>query len=385
MKTSFTLKIISILLLFVLNIHTSVFGQSDSTKTKSKFEQKFDSFNDKAERLFKVLPFPMITYATETGVVFGLVKYNLIDLVKSDTISTPSSFSELFSISTKGQIKIVLGTTQYYLQDKIMLRSEVQYVDYPDLIWGVGNDVKPENVESITTQRVVFNNGAFVSIDKERSLYFGALFRYTNYMNIDFDSNSFFTTNRYPGYLGGISSGIGLGLVYDTRDNRYNAYTGVYIGTNIIGYDGLLGSYYNYYSYEFDFRYYFKPWLKHVIAMQLYSQAHVGDVPFYDLSQAGGSERMRGYYYGAIRDKVIANTQIEYRMPVWNIFGIVGYLSAGRVAENWKGMDLKGLWYSGGFGLRIMVDRTNRANIQIDFGYGEGGSKTVVLGFAEAF
>jgi outer membrane protein assembly factor BamA len=388
MKHYFAQNILYAALILIFTfISGTTYAQEEEPKdtTAGKFEQTFNKFNDKAEKFFKIAPFPMVTYATETGVVFGLVKYNLVNLVKSDTISTPSSFSELFSISTKGQIKVVLGTQQYFVQNKLILRSEVQYVDYPDLIWGVGNDVSPDDLESIVTKRFVFDNGAFVSLDTKQQVYLGFLFRYTNYTRIDFDSNSFFTRTKYPGYKGGVSSGIGLGMIYDTRDNRYNSYTGSYASINIIGYDGLLGSYYNYYSYELDLRHFIQLRPRYIIGMQLYAMGNSGDVPFYSLGMAGGTERMRGYYYGSIRDKMIMNTQVEFRMPIWNIFGVVGFLSAGRVGEDWSDMSLDGLWYSGGFGLRIMVDRANRANIQIDFGYGERGSKTVVLGFAEAF
>ena len=94
---------------------------------------------------------------------------------------------------------------------------------------------------------------------------------------------------------------------------------------------------------------------------------------------------MRGYYLGAIRDKVIADSQIEYRMPVWSIFGVTAFASAGRVGETYDDMSMDGLWYAGGFGLRIMVDSANRANLRVDFGYGMEDAKSVVIGFTEAF
>jgi len=380
-------KTIGLILLFVFINVLQLKAQEKEPQdtTKKTLMQKFNSFNNKAEKLFKILPFPLVSYATETGTVVGLVKYNLVRLIKSDTISTPSSFSELVTISTKEQFKLVLSTKQYYIQNKLILQSEAQYIDYPDIILGVGNDVSRDDVEQIETKRVVFNNGAFVSLDKKQHIYFGAIFNYTNYLSISFEDSSFFLKNHYCGYLGGISSGIGMGLIFDNRDHRYNSTKGSYIATNIISFDGLMGSYYNYYSYELDIRHFWNPWFTHVIAAQVYTKGNVGPVPFYSLSQMGGTERMRGYYYGAIRDKLILDAQIEYRMHIWNIFGMVAFASAGRVADNWSQMDLGGLWYGGGVGLRVMVDRTNRANLRIDFGYGQQNSKTLVLGFTEAF
>src|SRR5688572_8245872 len=41
---------------------------------------KFDSFNKKAERFFKVAPVPIVAYSTEAGNIFGLAKFNTFHL-----------------------------------------------------------------------------------------------------------------------------------------------------------------------------------------------------------------------------------------------------------------------------------------------------------------
>lgn len=375
-----------LLVFFILTISTQgVKAQEKVQSDTAKKVSTFDKFNEKAMKVFKYLPYPMITYANETGTVFGLVKYDLVRLVKSDTVSTPSSFSEMISVSSKGQFKVVLGTQQFYLQNRVIFRSEVQYVDFPDFILGVGNDVDRDNVEKVVTKRAVFNNGLLFAVDKEHHLYVGPIFNYTNYLNVEFDSSSWFLKEEYPGYKGGISSGIGLGLAYDTRDYRYNASNGHYAALQIINYGGMTGSDFVYYAYEIDLRKFWNPWMKHVIAVQGFAAGNVGPTPFYSLSLLGGSNRMRGYYLGALRDKMIMDAQVEYRMPVWKIIGIAGFLSAGRVGPNWSHMNLDDLWYGGGVGLRIMVDPKHRANLRIDFGYGEGGAKGLVFGFTEAF
>ena len=147
----------------------------------------------------------------------------------------------------------------------------------------------------------------------------------------------------------------------------------------------FVGSEFTYNSFTFEARKFFNPWLNHVIALQFYTQQNVGEVPFYSLGQIGGTNRMRGYYLGAIRDKVIADSEIEYRMPIWSIFGITAFASAGRVGKTYEEMTMDGVWYAGGFGLRIMVDSANRANLRIDFGYGMEDAKSIVIGFTEAF
>ena len=346
---------------------------------------KFARFNKKAEALFKVMPFPMVSYSTETGTVVGLAKYNMVQLVEGDTVSAASSFSGLASASTKGHYKVVLGSNLYLNQNKLILNGTLQYVVFPEYLLGVGNEVRREDLERVVTERFAFTNYVLHSIDKKNKLYVGLFQEYKNYYKITKDSISWIEKTQYPGYKGGITSGFGLGVLYDTRDHKYNAMSGMFASFNTKAFSPIIGSDFNYNSIEFEFRKFFNPWYKHVIAFQLYSQGNYGDVPFYSLGQIGGTNRMRGYYLGAIRDKVIADAQIEYRMKVWSILGITAFASAGRVANTYSKMNLNNLWYAAGFGLRIMVDSTNKANLRIDFGYGMEGSKTVVIGFAEAF
>ena len=402
--------IILVVILLVYSI-TNIFAQVDPKVSTTKNEElnpnaqntnievdsvapkklsKFAQFNKKAEALFKVLPFPMVSYSTETGTVFGLAKYNLVNLVKGDTISSASSFSELVSISTEGQFKIVLGSSLYLDQNKLLLQGGIQYVEYPEYIFGIGNEVYRENAERIKTKRIVFTNKVLYALNKSKNLYGGITQEYKNYLNVesisdDLGRQPFLDSTEYAGYNGGITSGFGLTAIFDKRDHKYNTRNGVYTSTSFMFFEDYLGSDFSYTSFELDFRAFYNPWLKHVIGIQLYTQQNVGEVPFYSLGQIGGTNRMRGYYLGAIRDKVIADSQIEYRMPIWSILGVTAFASAGRVAENYSDMSLDGLWYAGGFGLRIMVDSANRANLRIDFGYGQQNSKTIVVGFTEAF
>ncbi len=382
--------IIKVFLTFIIILENPfIIKAQDTTQVKkdttAKKISKFDQFNKKAEALFKVIPFPMVTYSTETGTVFGLVKYNMVQLVKGDTISSASSFSELVSISTEGQFKVVLGSTLYLNEDRIVLRGGVNYITFPEYILGVGNEVSRDNIERISSNSFAFYNTFLYSFVKSRDFYVGIVQEYVNYLKIETDSTSFLLENKYPGYQGGVTSGFGFGLAYDTRDLKQNASKGVYLESTFKFFGKPVGSDFAYNTFELDMRYFINPWLKHVIAFQAYTLGNFGAVPFFDLGKLGGSNAMRGYYLGAIRDKVMAYAQVEYRMPVWKIFGVVGFAAAGRVAPAYNAMHFNGLWYSGGFGLRVMVDSRNKANLRFDFGYGEEGSKTLSVGFTEAF
>jgi len=359
----------------------SLSKDTEPADTLSKFAQ----FNKKAEHLFKIIPVPIISYSTETGSVFGLAKFNTVNLVKGDTVSTPSSFSELVTFSTEGQFKAVLASNIYLNKNKLNIKGAVAYIEFPEYILGVGNEVNRDNLEQIKTTRFLFSNAFLVGINKENTLYAGVFQDYKNYLTIEQDSNGFLITNQYPGYEGGILSGIGVGLVLDKRDNRYYPEKGMYLLTNVKFFGSYLGSDFTYNSFILDVRKYFNPWKNHVIALQVYTNINEGIVPFYSVGMIGGTDRVRGYYLGGIRDKVVLDSQVEYRLHVWSAFGVVAFASAGRVANDFGSLDLGDLWYGGGFGLRIMVDSASKVNLRLDFGFGQFGSRSVILGFSEAF
>ena len=372
----------------VFNINAQEASSStDSTNTNTSTDtlSKFARFNKKAEKFFKVFPVPIVSYSTETGSVFGLAKFNTLPLIKGDTLSTESSFSELISISTTGQFKVVLASNLYLNKNKINIKGAVAYIQFPEYILGVGNEVDRKNVEQIKSNRLPFSNAFLIGVNKKNTLYAGVFQAYNNYLKVDQDSTGFLVTNKYPGYKGGVLSGAGVGLIYDARDNRYTPNTGMYLASNFDFYGSYLGSDFRYNAFIFDIRKYLNLWPKHVLAGQFYAEVNDGTVPFFALGLLGGTERMRGYYLGAIRDKVVMDAQLEYRLHVWSIFGVVAFVSAGRVAEEVKDMNIDGMWYGGGFGIRIMVDSESKVNLRLDFGFGQENAKAFVFGFSEAF
>src|SRR5215203_5965024 len=136
----------NILVISLMLCTCSTFAQQDTTTatvTKDTLS-KFDKMNAKMEALFKVIPVPILTYSTEAGQVFGLAKFNVIDLSKKDTISKPSKLSEVVSFSTKGRINASVSTELVFNQNKYIILSYINYRKQPEYIFGIGNDVTQE-------------------------------------------------------------------------------------------------------------------------------------------------------------------------------------------------------------------------------------------------
>ena len=373
------------LLIVLLTLLGSIQAIGQSSPAPEDSLSKFDSFNKKAQALFKVIPVPIISYSTEAGNTFGLAKFNAFHPVKKDTISKPSKISEVATFSTKGRVNVSVSNDLILKENKYMILSFFNYKKQPEYMLGIGNEVSRDDVEQVITNRIKFSSIGLMQV--KNSLYVGIGIDIANYFGIKADSNSFLIEDNVAGLSGGTDVGIGLAVALDSRDNRYNPSQGAFLLANFIFYPNFLGSTYQFGALAIDARKYFNPWHKHVIAVQAATNYTQGDVPFYDLSMLGGEDRMRGYYKGALRDKVLFDTQVEYRMPIWKVFGVVGWVGTGRVADAYKNLnfDGNGFWLSYGGGLRIQVDGDNNINLRVDMGFGPGGISGLYLNFAEAF
>lgn len=357
---------------------------SQDTAKVAKKPSKFDKFNKKAEKLFIYIPVPLYTYSSEAGHVFGLAKFNVINLYKNDTVTKPSKISEVFTISTKGRINVSVATDLMFKGNKYLLLGYINYKKTPEYILGIGNDVKIEDVEEITTDHFKLVGLCMRRIGKI-DFYAGGGLAISDYFSVKTDSNSFLVTDNVTGLNGGTEIGIMLAVAWEGRENRYNPIKGHFIQATCTFNPKFLGSAYQFTSFELDARKYFNPWLKHVIALQATTYYTTGNVPFYELAMLGGEYQMRGYYKGALRDKVLVDCQLEYRMPVWKIFGVTGWIGTGRVAPDYGSLSLDGFWLDYGAGLRIMVDSKHQTNLRFDFGFGPHGINGFYINFAEAF
>jgi outer membrane protein assembly factor BamA len=380
LKTSKIYQVV--LLLAALSCAFRGYGQ-DTTSVKADTLSKFEATNAKMERLFKIIPVPLYSYSTEAGHTFGLAKFNLIDLSRNDTLSAASKISEVATFSTEGRINVSVATELNWHNGRYMVTGYINFKQQPEYILGIGNDVSIDDVEEISFTRLKFVNYGLIQVVK--NLYVGIGVDLSNYTNVEYDSASFLVEDDVLGTEGGTSTGLGIAAVYDSRDNRYNAYKGYYVALKTMTFPSWMGNPYLYTSYDFDVRTYINPWLKHVIALQATTSLRTNDVPFYELAMLGGEDKMRGYYKGALRDKVLVDCQLEYRMPVWKIFGVTGFIGTGRVAESYSDLSLDGFWLSYGVGLRIKVDSAHNTNLRFDWGFGPGGINGFYINFAEAF
>lgn len=377
-------SLIIVLLLASVSVQSLAQIKQDTLTVKKSPLEKFNAFNAKAEALFKIIPVPFFGYSTEAGTIYGLAKGNVFNLSKKDTVSKPSKINGLLSNSTEGRLNVVASSQFFIKENKYQFISYLFYQKQPQYFFGIGNDVTINDAEQINFDRIKFYSNNMMRI--KENLYVGIPIEFANYWNMQVPTDSFLYQQNISGIKGGYDVGLGLSFLYDTRANPYNPQQGFYCLSSLVSHPSFLGSTYQFTNFILDTRKYFNPWLKHIIALQIYTSNAFGDTPFYDLSMMGGSERMRGYYQGGFRDKALVDSQIEYRAPIWNIFGLVGFLGTGRVFGSYSDLSFEKWRFSYGGGLRVMVDSKHKNNLRLDFGFGEGGAlKGTYISFSEAF
>jgi hypothetical protein len=343
--------------------------------------EKLDDINEKAEKLFRILPVPFYSYTSEAGNIVGLAKFNLFHPSAHDR-SKPSRLSELVTISSKGRINVFISNELLLRENRYMILSSFNYRRQPEYLQGIGNDVLNNKKEQVSIDRVRFTSTPLRRF--HNNLYAGPSIDIARYI-IRTDSASYFREGVVTGTQGGTDVGLGIAGALDSRDNRYNARRGAYVLTTLVFYPKFLGSTYAFHRFELDARRYFNPWCKHVIAVQATTSYVGGNPPFYNLSLLGGEERMRGYYKGALRDRTLVDAQVEYRMPIWKIFGVAGWVGTGRVGTGYDDLALSGFHLSYGGGLRVRVDTRNNTNMRFDMGFASHGIRGFYIAFTEAF
>jgi outer membrane protein assembly factor BamA len=173
----------------------------------------------------------------------------------------------------------------------------------------------------------------------------------SDYFKITTDSNSFLVTDSVTGLKGGTSVGLGPAAAFDSRTTGIILPRGHIIGTALF-YPSGLGPY-PFSKFSLDARKYYSPWPGKIFAGQVTTSYANGVVPFYELPQMGGDSQMRGYYEGGLRDNVLVDAQVEFRLHIWNIFGVVGWFGIGQVQNSYSQAAVNQFHLSYGPGLRI--------------------------------
>ncbi len=328
--------------------------------------------------------YPFAFYTPETQFAFGVggLAYSRLGFEKK---LQPSKLQVSAYYTTNSQYSVSAIPTLYFGgAAKVISESKFIYSKEISKFYGVGNDTPEiENPEyEIGLFRFYTEIGSQIGLIEK--LHMGIIYEFTINEIIDKRDNSELINNEVVGSNGGNTSGLGILMIVDHRDNIFYPTMNGFFKFRVIFNGSNFGSDFIYNRFVVDFRRYFNLGNSHIIAGQIYSEATSGDVPFFKLPALGGSQKMRGYFLGRFRDEVYLTWQIEYRKIIWKRFGAVAFFGMGDVGNKFRHLNLTQFKYSYGFGLRYVFDEKEGLNVRMDIGFGEN-TNGIYFSLEEAF
>ena len=242
------------------------------------------------------------------------------------------------------------------------------YYNYaPSYFWGLGyaqaND--PDNKLGYDQKKVLLQTEVVYSFTPH--FKFGPSLGYEQVKWTNFvDGNSSSQVLEY-----------GLSAMFDSRDSRISPSRGVYAVARQRNYTNLSG------STSLQFSTYAPVWSGGVLAFDLYSIFAYGNVPVTMLPTIGGTERMRGYYYGRYRDNNIVSAQLELRQHIWEMIGGAVWVGGANLWGDYGKFNIGNTLPNYGIGARIAV--TEQLKLRLDYGFGRKGQNAFIFSINEAF
>ena len=328
---------------------------------------------------------PLVARSIETDWSVGLAGSFTFRFNRHDTLTRTSNTQALALYSLRKQFIAAINGTTYFPGERIILNHQLSYSYFPDKFWGLGKEAPEKNEESYTFKQY------YIYLHFQRKLqdriFAGLLYEYQRLLNVDYQPGGLLDQLEVPGRHPYHISGAGLSLTYDSRNNAFAPDRGGFLQVFFNHFSPAFGSNFRYTNYVIDFRRFIQLNRQQVLAIQAYGFFNSGDVPLRSLASFGGSNSMRGFYDGRYRSKNQIVAQAEYRFPLFWRLGAVGFAGIGNVGSRLNELNFQELKYSYGGGLRLALNKKERLNLRVDYGWGVGESRSHGLYFqlGEAF
>ncbi|MGR5122562.1 BamA/TamA family outer membrane protein [Vibrio harveyi] len=310
-----------------------------------------------------VLPGPFVNPEQGFGIgVAAVGLYTPYDWQKGDPYSTVTVTSYG---STSGSYGLGLNNRTYLKNDKVRLLGEAWISHTPGYYWGIGSQAAENENNKVQYEGQRLQLSPKIAVEVAPNTYAKLGWQWQSFRKVDGVDGDILPSE----VADATSSGVLVGMEYDTRDFEPNPMRGQFLDIEWIANRDSLGSDEDYDNLVANYRVYQQWSDTTIIAMEVYSQSIFGDAPWFDYAQLGDDQRMRGYYQGQYRDKHQLSTQVEIRHTIAGRHGVVGWLGAGNIAPTYHDL-FKSSWLpTVGVGYRFAFKA--RINVRVDLGVGK--------------
>jgi outer membrane protein assembly factor BamA len=318
---------------------------------------------------------PLLYYTPDTRWAFGgagVYYFKVPPRYEYEKLTRVSYIQFLADYTQNRQLDLWSVWNIFSRNENYLFKGELRFRDFPDRFYGIGNNTPKSDEELYAYNLISIKNLAMKQI--RPSLFAGIDYHFEYEYGFQLSEGGQLEQGTITGYSGGIGSAIGLVGVYDSRDNAINAFSGKLIEVSSYVYLPALGSNFSFVSLNGIYQHYWSFRKKQSLALQARTRLSYGDVPFLDMSTAGGDDLLRGYPKNRFRDNHFIGSQLEYRFPLFWRFGMVAFAGVGDVFTSVSDIKTYTLKYSVGSGLRFLVNPAERLNLRFDYAIGrEGG------------
>ena len=378
--------------------------------------------SSKAPKNSMILALPNVSYNPANGILVGATGSAgfYIGPIENTRVS---SMGFNLAVTSKRQIIATIKSNLFTPDNGFFLQGDWRFLVYNAHTWGLGTNA-PDSIVSRNT--FVWQGAEVDEIQDGYPMSYNYL-KLHEILNYEIGNNKYvglgYHLDRFarirddklqmetlpyeltPHYLysrlhgfdsaGYTLSGLSLNLIYDSRDNQINAFNGHFVHLSYRVNPRFLGSSQASSSLWMEFRTYqslSKTVPRHLLAFWFFGNFQVsGQQPYLTLMALGEDQRARsgrGYIAGRYRGEDLIYGEMEYRFPITpcsKILGGVIFLNATTASSRSKDISLFQYVRPGvGFGLRLMLNKYFRTNINIDFAFGNKSNGLYFSG-AETF
>jgi outer membrane protein assembly factor BamA len=339
--------------------------------------EKTDSTETKR---YSFVPLPLVYFTPETRWGFGVGAFLSFRLKNQNQVVPPSQMQIGFAYTLEKQLLAYLPFQLFVKDGKVKLYGELGYYKYVYRYFGNGSKSleSDEEIYKVDYPRVRLN--ALYRVHPK--IFTGVRYFMDDYKIQEIETDGLLATQDVLGNKGGLISALGVVANYDSRDDVFYPIRGSLVELSFLANSKSFGSDFAFQKIFLDASRYFNFGKNNILALNIYSETTLGDAPFNQLAQLGGTKRMRGFLEGRFRDDHFLTFQSEYRFPIfWKIKGAV-FGSVASVGSQEDGFQKA--FFAYGLGIRIGISKIEKINIRLDYGFGKDTSG-FYLTFGEAF
>ena len=332
---------------------------------------------------------PAIGYTLTTsfvGTISGNAAFRLDSTARISTITSSVSYTE------KKQLSFPLESNIWTKHNNYNLVGDIHFMKYPQDTYGLGSNSSIDNDDKMDYNYVRFYE---IVLRKITPVFFaGAGYIIDWHYNITEVGIPGEQTDyeKYGAQSSTISTGLTFNVLLDTRDNSINPSKGFYASGTLRSNYKLMGSTDDWQSTIVDVRKYFNfpQGSRNIWAFWSYDGLTFGGrVPYLDLPATNWdtySSTGRGYIQGRFRGRKMVYGESEYRFPLTadGLFGAVVFLN-GESFSSVPRSKLESIQPGFGSGIRVKLNKTSRTNLDVDYGFGEQGSRGLFINIGELF